>query len=101
MFLGKSNPYITKSIMTDLQIGYIADLATPNQVIFFFMPDFNIPGLKRALQEYSRYNVDKIVFSHSANPDPLEPGTQEVTKFYIQYLEVISNISCIIFHQGH
>lgn len=38
--------------------------------------------------DYIQYDVDKIVFSHSANPDPLEPGTKEVLRTNIQYLEV-------------
>ena len=30
----------------NFKVGYIADLAVPNQVIFFSMPDFNVPGTK-------------------------------------------------------
>ena len=71
-----------------LKVGYIADLATPNQAMFFYLPDFNIPGLLRSLEEYTKYDVDKIVFSHSANPDILAPGTKEVHRFYIQYIKV-------------
>ena len=52
------------------------------------MPDFNIPGMKKAMGDYIQYDVDKIVFSHSANPDPMEPGTKEVLRTNIQYLEV-------------
>ena len=71
-----------------LQVGFIADLATPNQAIFFFMPDFNIPGLIKSLESYLQYDVDKIVFSHSSNDDILAPGTKEVHRFIIQYLKV-------------
>ena len=74
--------------LTLFQVGYIADLAVPNQVIFFAFPDFNIPGMLKTLEEYTQYPVDKIVFSHSGNPDPLEPGTQENVKFVIQYVKV-------------
>ena len=42
----------------------------------------------KTLEEYTQYPVDKIVFSHSGNPDPLEPGTQENVKFVIQYVKV-------------
>ena len=40
------------------------------------------------MEEYTKYDVDKIVFSHSANPDILAPGTKEVHRFYIQYIKV-------------
>ena len=56
--------------------------------MFTFLPDFNIPGMLKTLEEYTQYPVDKIVFSHSGNPDPLEPGTQENVKFVIQYVKV-------------
>ena len=55
------------------------------------MPDFNVPGMLRALEEYSRYDVDQIIFSHSANDDPLEPGTQENVRFTIQYIKDIQD----------
>ena len=72
-------------------MGYIADLVTPNQVNFFFMPDFNIPGLLNTLEQYSRYQVDTIVFTHAANPaTALEPGTQEDIRFTAQYVKVFS-----------
>ena len=48
------------------QLGYLADVVSPKQVAFFFMPDFNIPGWMNTLEKYLRYDVDTIVFSHNA-----------------------------------
>ena len=42
----------------------------------------------KSLEEYTRYPVDKIVFSHSANSDVLEAGTMENVRFTIQYVKV-------------
>ena len=70
-------------------MGYIADLVTPNQVNFFFMPDFNIPGLIAAQEFYNTLDVDRIVFSHSAYEDVLAPGSQDDIKLFTQYLKDI------------
>ena len=70
-------------------MAYIADLVTPNQVIFFFMPDFSIPGLKKSQEFIATLDVDKIIFSHSAKEDPLAPGTREDVTFFVKYLDDI------------
>ena len=70
-------------------MAYIADLVTPNQVIFFFMPDFSIPGLKKSQEFIATLDVDKIIFSHSAKEDPLAPGTKEDVTFFVKYLDDI------------
>merc|ERR1712131_544326 len=44
-----------------------------------------------SLEEYTRYPVDKIVFSHSANSDVLEAGTMENVRFTIQYVKDIQD----------
>jgi len=82
---------MTTIVLPKERVGYIADLAVPNQVIFFAMPDFNVPGMIRSLEEYTKYPVDKIVFSHSANPDVLEAGTMENVRFTIQYIKDIQD----------
>ena len=73
------------------QVGFIADIAVPNRALFSYLPDFNIPGLLDTLEQYSRYQVDTIVFTHAANPaTALEPGTQEDIRFTAQYVKVLS-----------
>ena len=74
------------------QLGYLADVVSPKQVAFFFMPDFNIPGWMNTLEKYLRYAVDTIVFSHNGNyEDPLETGDQESVRFALKYLQVIDH----------
>ena len=67
----------------------MADVVSPKQVAFFFMPDFNIPGWMNTLEKYLKYDVDTIVFSHNGNyADPLETGDQESVRFALEYLKV-------------
>ena len=70
------------------KIGYIADITTPNRTLFTWLPDFNIPGTEKSLNEYLEFDVEKIVFSHSAKPDPLIPGGKEDIQFVLDYIKV-------------
>ncbi len=48
--------------------GYIADLVTPNRVMFAVVPDFNIGQWERTLGEILAMKFDIAVCSHSALP---------------------------------
>ena len=52
------------------------------------MPDYNIPGFQKTLDEYLKLDVDQIVTSHSGKQDPLEPATLDDVRFTQQYLKV-------------
>ena len=45
-------------------IIYIADVVTPDRVLFTIVPDFNIKQWQRALSEIEALPFDKAVFSH-------------------------------------
>ena len=47
------------------QIVYIADLVTPNRVLFTIVPDFNIKEHKRTLKEIEKMEFQTAIFSHS------------------------------------
>ena len=56
--------------------------------MFTFLPDFNIPGLEKSLNRYLEFDIEKIVFSHSNNADPMLPGSQEDLQFTLDYIQV-------------
>ena len=50
--------------VADQKVAYIADIVTPNRVLFTIVPDFNVNEWKRALAEVETLDFDKAVFSH-------------------------------------
>lgn len=46
------------------KVIYIADLVTPNRVLFTIVPDFNMKETLRSLGEIEGLDFDKAVFSH-------------------------------------
>ncbi len=50
-------------------IVYVADLVTPNRVLFATVPDFNINEWKRALSEIEALQSDLVVFSHNESEE--------------------------------
>jgi glyoxylase-like metal-dependent hydrolase (beta-lactamase superfamily II) len=46
------------------KVAYIADVVTPNRVLFAIVPDFNINEWVRALSQVEQLDFDKAVFSH-------------------------------------
>ena len=56
---------MTVFLLPKEKVAYIADLATPNRVLFSIVPDFNIKEWLRSLEEIEKLNFDKAVFSHT------------------------------------
>lgn len=56
---------MTVFLLPEEKVAYIADLVTPNRVMFTIMPDFNITEWQRSLAEIEALDFDKAVFSHS------------------------------------
>ena len=79
---------MTAFLIPNLRLGFIADTVSPGRVPFQYFPDFNIPGLERTLHKYLELDVEKIVFSHNANTDPLEPGSKADIQFVLDYIKV-------------
>ncbi len=46
------------------KLVYIADLITPDRVIFSIVPDFNINGTVRAIEAIEALNFETAIFSH-------------------------------------
>ncbi|HEY5649778.1 MAG TPA: MBL fold metallo-hydrolase [Nitrospiria bacterium] len=61
------------------KIAFIADLVTPNRVLFTIVPDFNIKEFTRTLKELEKLDFEKAIYSHSHAKEPF--GTKaEVTQ---------------------
>jgi len=59
---------MTVFTLPESRTAYIADLVTPNRVMFTIVPDFNIKELERTLAEILELEFDTAVCSHSALP---------------------------------
>ncbi len=63
---------MTVFLLPDERIAYIADLVTPNRVLFTIVPDFNIGPFVESLKKIESMEFDNAVYSHS-NASPFEP----------------------------
>jgi len=52
------------------QIAYIADIVTPNRVLFAIVPDFNIKEWTRTLTEVEKMDFQTAISSHSHAKEP-------------------------------
>ncbi len=68
------------------KIAYIADIVTPNRVLFTNVPDFNIREWERSLEEVIEIDFDKAVYSHNNLPNALQGGTKQHVKENLQFI---------------
>lgn len=78
---------MTVFILPQSKIAYIADIVTPNRIIFSVAPDFNPREWERSLSELLELNFDKAVFSHNENGKPLAAGGKKVVELQLTYLQ--------------
>lgn len=78
---------MTVFILPQSKIAYIADIVTPNRVIFSIVPDFNPREWERSLGEILALNFDKAIFSHNELPAPLAGGTKEHIAAQLKYIK--------------
>ncbi len=62
---------MTVFLLPEERIAYIADLVTPNRVLFTIAPDFNIGPFVESLKKIESMEFDNAVYSHS-NASPFE-----------------------------
>ncbi len=74
------------------RIVYIADLVTPNRVLFTIVPDFNIKEFTRALVEIEKMDFTTAIYSHSRARQPFG-SKSDVT----QTREFIEDLQAAIF----
>lgn len=56
---------MTAFLLPEDKVAYVADLITPNRVMFTIVPDFNIKEWVRSLKVIESLDFDKAIFSHS------------------------------------
>lgn len=66
---------MTVFLLPKEKVAYIADIVTPNRVLFAIVPDFNIKEWLRTLDEVAKLDFEQAVYSHSASGSPI--GTKE------------------------
>ena len=70
------------------KVAYIADVVTPNRVLFTIVPDFNIDQWLRALSEIEQLDFDRAVFSHIYGDAPFGDKSDVVkNREFIQDLQ--------------
>ena len=70
---------MTVFLLPKEQIAYIADIVTPNRVLFAIVPDFNIKEWTRTLTEVEKMDFQTAIYSHSHSKERL--GTKsDVTR---------------------
>ncbi len=77
---------MTVFVLPQTKIAYIADIVTPNRVIFSIVPDFNLNEWERSLSEILQLDFDKAVFSHNEKQHPLEAGTKNDIGLQLDYI---------------
>lgn len=61
---------MTVFLLPDEQVIYIADLVTPERVIFAIAPDFNIREWVRTLEEIEKLEFQTAIYSHTHSGEP-------------------------------
>ncbi len=80
---------MTVFLLPKEQIAYIADIVTPNRVLFGIVPDFNIKEWTRTLAEVEKMDFQTAIYSHSRAKEPF--GTKSdvtQTREFIEELQV-------------
>ena len=78
---------MTVFLLPDLRLAYIADIVTPNRVIFSVVPDFNIREWERSLVAILDMNFDKAVYSHNERDNRMHGGIKEDVELQLQYIK--------------
>ncbi len=80
------------------KIVYIADLVTPNRVLFAMAPDFNMKEFVRTLKEIEKIDFDKTIYSHSQTKEPF--GSKAEVRQTLQFIEYLENAIFSEFKKG-
>jgi len=77
---------MTVFYLPESKVAYIADIVTPNRVIFTVAPDFNLREWERSLVEVLKLDIDKVVYSHNEHQKPLQQGDKTDVLSQLEYL---------------
>jgi glyoxylase-like metal-dependent hydrolase (beta-lactamase superfamily II) len=93
---------LTLFIIPERRVAYIADLVTPNRVMFAVVPDFNIGEWERSLGEILEVKFDVAVCSHNELPqdDAMNGCTQKHVAEERQFIRDLRNAILAEFQKG-
>ena len=77
---------MTIFVLPESKVAYVADIVTPNRVIFSVVPDFNLREWERSLAEVLALNFEKVVFSHNEKKHPLKAGNKADIASQLAYI---------------
>ncbi len=98
-YMGSSHGYgMTVFRLPKEKIVYIADLVTPNRVLFSIVPDFNIPGFLESLKRIEAMDFYRAIYSHSAAKEPF--GTKADVTLMREYVEDLQGAVVAEFKKG-
>ncbi|OLQ74835.1 hypothetical protein BIT28_12790 [Photobacterium proteolyticum] len=89
---------MTVSVLPQEKVAYIADIVTPNRVMFTVVPDFNINEWKKVLANVEQMDFDTAIFSHSHAKEPL--GTMKDVTLEREYIEDLQAAIMAEFKKG-
>ena len=79
---------MTVFLLPKEQIAYIADIVTPNRVLFAIVPDFNIKEWTRTLTQVEKLDFQTAIYSHSQAKEPFGSKTEVTqTREFIEELQ--------------
>ncbi len=84
--------------VAEQKIAYIADIVTPNRVLFSIVPDFNINEWKRALTEVEALDFDQAIFSHPGDDGAV--GSKADVVANREYIEDLQGAIAAEFKKG-
>jgi len=91
---------MTVFLLPKEKVAYIADLVTPNRVLFNIVPDFNIKEVERSLEEIIKLDFDKAVYSHNENKNGLNGGNKEDAIEELQFIRDLREAIFAEFKKG-
>jgi glyoxylase-like metal-dependent hydrolase (beta-lactamase superfamily II) len=98
-YLGMSHGMgMTTFLLPKQKVAYVADIATPNRVMFTIVPDFNITEWVRALKVVEKLDFDIAGFSHSHAKTPV--GSKKDVTLTREYIEDLQGAISAEFKKG-
>ncbi len=89
---------MTVFLLPKEHIAYIADIVTPNRVLFGIVPDFNIKEWTRTLTEVEKMDFQTAIYSHSHAKEPF--GTKSDVTRTREFIEDLQAATVAEFKKG-
>ena len=89
---------MTVFLLPKEQIAYIADIVTPNRILFTIVPDFNIKEWTRTLTEVEKMDFQTAIYSHSHAKEPF--GTKSDVTQTREFIEELQTAIVAEFKKG-